>query len=466
MSGHQTADIEDVPRAADAGQTKVNHRSGRRPAPNLVLIGLLRDLGWSRAGFAQRVLDRCEQTGVHATVSSSTVDRWCSGETHQPSADLARAACHVLSVALSRAVAPAALGWGPPGSDTTAAASLEYQDVPHALSTLPRLWALDATHSRRLFSRYQFVPAAFTAAAGQALVMPPDAELSGRGSRRVRSGDVELISHQTELYARLDAEYGGGRYRRPFAAFLDAHATGLLVGSYSPRAGTHLLAAVADASVLLGFMAYDDQQLGVAQRYATQALCLAHAIEDPCRVARVLIHAARITAADKGADRQIVLTHARSAVLAADAGPHLVRAYAAITEARAWAYNRNPTWTLDAVDRARTALRRAHSGDAPPWLAWLDEYELEGQAAWALVVAGLRIQGADALEIARSKPAALARDNIGLLINAAELARLKGDLDQYAELTAQAAQRAGGIDSRRTAARIEKLRQGVPLDCF
>lgn len=467
MIPHQAVAVEPAPGAIKADQTpREKSRRTRKHLPNLALISLLEELGWSRFGFAQRVLDRCLQTGIHAAVSVSTVDRWCTGATRQPSADLAQAACHVLSAALCRTVTPEALGWGSPGTDTTPAASLEYRDLPHALSMLTRLWELDAAYSPRHFSRYHFLPAEFAAAAGQALVMPPDADLSGRGSRRVRTGDVELIKHQTELYARLDAEYGGGRYRRPFAAFLDTHATGLLAGGYSARAGAQLLGAVTDASILLGFMAYDERQLGVAQRYATQALCLAHAIEDPCRVARVLIHAARVTADDEAADRQIVLTHARGAGMAANAGPHLVRAYAAITEARAWAYNRNPDWTIDAVDRARTALARAKSGDAPDWLGWFDEFELEGQAAWAYAVAGLRIQGAASLEIARSKPACLARDNVGLLITAAELARLKGDLDRCTELIGHAAQRAGSIESRRTAARIEKLRRGVPLDSF
>jgi hypothetical protein len=60
-----------------------------------------------------------------------------------------------------------------------------------------------------------------------------------------------------------------------------------------------------------------------------------------------------------------VVIHARSAVFAAADAPFLVRAYAAVTEARAWALNGNAGQTLAAVGRSRAAFDRAAAGTAP-----------------------------------------------------------------------------------------------------
>lgn len=442
-----------------------------------LLLTHLEKLDWSRHGFAARVHERCAALGLPYTVSLSTVSRWCANQT-VPSPPLAAAACHVLSTALHQPITPAAFGWPMDTTDVTAEA-LEYRDLPHAVSMLTKLWELDSMHPhRRNLIRGGLAAGLFAAASHEALVMPPDQHTDATGQRRVTTADIQLITAQTELYTRLDAEHGGGRFRAAFASFLDTQATPLVrTGRFGDATGRRLYGAVADASTQLAFMAYDDHQPGFAQGYYMQAMRLAQAIGDRSRIARIHIHQARLTAAavagarpgrqtEAAGTRKDVVTYARSAVLAADGSPHLVRAYAAITEARAWAYVGDPALTQDAVHRARGAIERGQHEPAPAWLTWFDRHELEGQAAWAFAVAGLPDLCGDALRIANGKPAGLKRDNVGLLITAAELARLRGDAAEQEAFVKRASDSAKGISSRRVAARIARVSSGQPLDEF
>lgn len=428
---------------------------------NDVLLKHLEQLGWSMRGFALRVRARCEAVGLHYTVSPSTVSRWCKNGTI-PSADLAAAACHVLSSARRQLITPESLGWL---ADTTdiAAASLEYKGLAHAVRILSKLWELDAMR-RRSVVKSTFFPAVFGPASREALVMPPDTNIAGLGRYKVTTADIELLEDHTVLYGKLDAQHGGGKFRSVFADFLSAHAIQLLTGGFSARAGRRLYGGVADAVLAMASMAYDDQLPGLAQRYDLQAMRLAQAIGDRARIARVHIHQARL-AASQG-DRKDVLTHSRSAVLASEGAPPLVKAYAAITEARAWAFNSNPGQALDAVARAREAFDRAGATSNPRWVAWFDQHELEAQAAWALAMGGLAEPATQALKTALGMPGERARDNVELLITAAELARLRGDLSEQAELTKRAAESSRHLMSRRLTARITRLTAGKPLDAF
>ncbi|MFF4205635.1 helix-turn-helix transcriptional regulator [Streptomyces sp. NPDC001668] len=428
---------------------------------NEALIKYLDQLGWSRRGFAHRVGARCEAIRLPQTVSPSTVSRWCRNET-TPSAPLAAAACHVLSEHLRQIVTPESLGW-PAATTDIATDSLEYRDLAHAVRVLSRLWELDSARDRSLIKN-TFFPGVFGPASREALVMPPDAEISGRGTYKVTLADIKLLEDQTRLYGTLDAQHGGGKFRSVFAAFLAMHTIPLLNGSFSAKVGRRLYGSVADAVLAMASMAYDDHLPGIAQRYDLQAMRLAQAIGDRARIARVHIHQARL-AASQG-DRKEVLTHARSAVLACDGAPPLVRAYAAITEARAWAFNKSPDQTMRAVGRARDGFARVRATSAVDWLAWFDRYELEGQAAWAFAVAGLTEAGMQAWKEAQGMPTERKRDRVELLITGAVLARLRGDDEEHAELAKRAAEQARHLISRRLTSRIERLTSGEPLDDF
>ncbi|MEU1813448.1 hypothetical protein [Micromonospora aurantiaca (nom. illeg.)] len=294
--------------------------------------------------------------------------------------------------------------------------------------------------------------------------MLPDAELAGVGQQQVTAADIELLELHTDLYGRLDARHGGGRFRSVFAAFLDTHATPLLRGSFSTRRGRRLYGSVADAALALANMAYDDRLPGLAQRYDLNAMRLAQAVGDRGRLARCHIHQARLAA--MLGERGEVLTHARSAVVAAGGAPALVKAYAAVSEARSWAFSGNPERTVAAVERARDAFSRATAASNPRWLLWLDRPELEGQVAWALTMAGLTAEAAKALDAAMEMPGERTRDNVELLITGAELARLREDSVECSTLLLRAVDASRHVKSRRLAERIARATRGEPLHDF
>ncbi|UFQ99796.1 transcriptional regulator [Streptomyces sp. Go40/10] len=391
-------------------------------------------------------------------MSTSTVSRWFAGA--QPGPELAAAACYVLTRACKRLVTPESLGWSAEDTDV-AEQALKYGDLSHAVRMLRRLWQMDAVPRSAAVRR---MPFASSPSAVEALVMLPDTEIAGRGQRRVTMADIELLDAHTDLYGRTDARHGGGQFRSVFAAFLAAHAVPLLEGSFSAGRGRLLYGSVADAVLALASMAYDDQLPGLAQRYDLQAMRLAQAIGDRGRLARGCIHQARL-AALRGDGRE-VLTHARSAVVAATGAPALVRAYVAVTEARAWAYNGDAAQCRAAVERARAAFDRAGRGPDPRWLAWLDRPELEAQAAWALAMAGLAEEGEEALTVAMGLPPERTRDSVELLITGAELARLRGDRAKWEELLGRAKTAAQNLKSRRLARRLADAAAGGPLHAF
>lgn len=419
---------------------------------------VLDELKWSMSGFAKRIREHCAATGHPRSVSKSTVSRWCAGA--QPGPELAAAACYILTRACKRQVTPEDLGW--PSEDMgVAEQALQYGDLRHAVRMLRRLWQMDAVPKSTAVRR---MPFASTPSAVEAMVMLPDTEVTGRGQRRVTLADIELLDAHTDLYGRTDARHGGGQFRSVFAAFLAAHAVPLLEGGFNAGRGRLLYGSVADAVLALASMAYDDELPGLAQRYDLQAMRLAQAIGDRGRLARGCIHQARL-AAVRGDGRE-VLTHARSAVVAASGAPALVRAYVAVTEARAWAYNGDGAQCRAAVERARAAFDRAGRGSDPRWLAWLDRPELEGQAAWALAMAGLAEEGEEALKVAMGLPPERTRDSVELLITGAELARLRGDRAGWEESLARAKTATQYLKSRRLARRLADAAAGGPLHAF
>jgi hypothetical protein len=436
--------------------------SSRRVADrrNEALCQLLTELGWSLNGFAQRIRDRCQTLGRPQPVSRSTVSRWCNGAVAGP--ELIGPACSVLSAGVRRRVTPESLGW-PGDSLDVAVEALRYGDLRHAVRMLVKLWELDSTASRATLRSMSF-DSTVAPAVHEALVMLPDRELAGAGGgRRVSTADIELLERHTDLYGGLEARHGGGRFRNAFASFLHVQATPMLTGTFSAARGLRLYGSVADAVLAVADMAHDDHLPGLARRYDLQAMRLAQAIGDRGRLARGHIHQARLSAVHGEAGD--VLMHARSAVVAAGDASALVRAYAAVTEARAWAFNGEPERTLAAVERARTAFMRADPAAGPRWLRWLDRAELEGQAAWALARAGLVEPGARALELALAMPTERTRDHVELMITEAELARLRQDESECTRLLKRASNAARDLKSYRLADRIARASKG-PLRDF
>src|SRR5690606_21269608 len=78
-----------------------------------------------------------------------------------------------------------------------------------------------------------------------------------------------------------DNRFGGGQVRSAVGDYLDTAVAPLLrEGRYDERTGRRLASAAAELTRLAGWMAYDLEQHGLAQRYLIQALSLARSAGD------------------------------------------------------------------------------------------------------------------------------------------------------------------------------------------
>ncbi len=94
--------------------------------------------------------------------------------------------------------------------------------------------------------------------------------------QRVGQADVAAICEVTQTFLRLDNLFGGGRSRSTVVRYLHDEVAPLLrSGNYTDAVGRELFAAAAELTRLAGWMAYDLEQHGLAQRYLIQALRLA-----------------------------------------------------------------------------------------------------------------------------------------------------------------------------------------------
>ncbi|MGW4302240.1 hypothetical protein ACWEHT_21090 [Streptomyces sp. NPDC004646] len=162
-----------------------------------------------------------------------------------------------------------------------------------------------------------------------ALAVPGWQEIDGRLSRldtdphaRIGMAEVQAVIAMTECVSTLDDEYGG-RMARPMAAvFLVNTIIPHLKARASEPVRNAMLSAAADHLYLTGYMAMDEREDGLAQRYYVKALDLARRAGDHLTYCTTL-RGMSVQAVDLGHTRQAV----RLSESAASASPRQVRGY-------------------------------------------------------------------------------------------------------------------------------------------
>jgi len=131
----------------------------------------------------------------------------------------------------------------------------------------------------------------------------PDAPV-GSGLRRIGRADIEAIRDLTRSYREMDNRLGGGKLRGVVVSYLDDHVSRLLTtGRYAEDTGRQLAAACGELSQLAGWVAYDSDEHGVAQRYLTQALAYARHADDPALLVSEQVVQTVATAGKPAADQ-------------------------------------------------------------------------------------------------------------------------------------------------------------------
>ena len=351
----------------------------RRPKEeNLRLRALLDEAGMSNKGLARRVADLAAAQGVaNVRCDHTSVLRWLAGE--QPRPPVPELAAIVLSEALGRQVAETELGMAP--SDLPADLGLRlptrWADTV-AISTA--LWRADVQR-RRFLVNAVFASAAVPASALRWLTSPPASPPAGNGLRHVGRGDIEAIRDLTHSYREMDNRLGGGKLRPAIVSYLDDHVSRLLTsGSYTDDIGRQLAAACGELSQLAGWVAYDSDHHGLAQRYLTQALAYARHADDPALAAEVLAAQAHQALYLARSGEAIDLSRAAQAA-ASRRGSATLLTECLVTEAHGHAARDDARACGTALATAERTFDRATREDDPAWLAYFDEAYLAARMA-------------------------------------------------------------------------------------
>ena len=247
-----------------------------RPArePNLRLRMLIEEAGFSHKGLARRVNDLGQAKGISGMAyDHSSVIRWLKGE--HPRQPIPALIAEVFSMSLGREVTAGDLGF--PAIHELPTIGLRFatswRDTIEVVTTL---WRSDLER-RQFIVDSVFAAGAYATSAIRWLTAPPARiSLPVKSIRQVGRADVEAIREVTQTFYRLDNLFGGGRARLTVVRYLHDEVGPLLHdGRYSETVGKDLFSAAAELTRLAGWMAYDLEQHGLAQRYLVQALRLA-----------------------------------------------------------------------------------------------------------------------------------------------------------------------------------------------
>ncbi|WP_205648223.1 hypothetical protein [Actinomadura rubteroloni] len=256
----------------------------------------------------------------------------------------------------------------------------------------------------------------------------------GPGRITVGSADVYGAREMARVFAAADDVFGGGVVRRTLACYLSSCLAPRLHGVASPGLRSSLLTAATQLAYLCGFMCFDDQEHGLAERYYLAALRLAAYNADPTAYA-ITLRGMSVQARSLGHHTQ-ALQLAESAVATTTKHSPVRRAFLYGQLAVAHAAHGDRTRALTHLTAAERHLDRAtsqHIGSPPGADAIIGGYHpaalFHQQAA---VRALLGDSGAiDALrDSIRHRPPHERRSRTVLLARLAELQLAHGHLEQ------------------------------------
>ena len=368
---------------------------GRRPkAPNEQLAGLMEEAGCSRRRLAGYVVELGRARGIAGLrYDHTSVLRWLAGE--QPRAPVPDLIAEVISGLVGRVVVPAQIGMR--AGDVHAGIGLELPVTwAEGAAGITGLWRADV--ERRAFVTGAAFSVAAYASAGIRWLTLPVPDRAGTGAGRIGRAEIDGLREIARTYRQLDNRLGGGQLRGTVVALLDRQVGPLLQGaSLTEAAGRELAGVAAELAQLAGWMAYDGEQHGLAQRYLIQALGLSRLAGDDRLGAEILaamsqqaVYVARPgQAVDLARVAQAAARKAGSGVLLAECHVAEAHGHAARNDARACAR---------ALADAERAFGQAAPGEEPSWLAYFDEAYLAARMAQCFRDLG---QGAQAARFAR-----------------------------------------------------------------
>jgi hypothetical protein len=318
----------------------------------------------------------------------------------------------------------------------------------------------------------------FTAISGAALTVPawqwldhgtkPVAPMN-RDSAHVSPELVTAIEDHICRLRRLDDAQGGGDALGYVRDQFDVVARMLREQSYSARIGKRLHVALAELGQIAGFMAFDGNHHGLAQRYFLAGLHSAHTAGDRALAANILGMLAYQAAECGKVSDSLQLAAAAEAGAASTGATVRAMVQDRLTRCHAAAGD------LVGVDRARTRARellgqaQERPEQVPTWAYWVTPPCLDAHAGQALVEVANKVPGrrgrllADSQSLLAPRVAVKPTDRYqrsavfhGTYLALAHL--YAGELDESVAIGRQALDRVGSVNSARSIGMLRQLR--------
>ncbi|MGW4442019.1 XRE family transcriptional regulator [Streptomyces sp. NPDC004682] len=281
---------------------------------------------------------------------------------------------------------------------------------------------------------------------------------------KIRPKEIRELRDIASGLHTWDNAYGGGGLISQLATNSIQWAVSLLSADCPPPLRTEFLGAVAQLGLVAGacqFDVYRHDDARVAFRVAVE--CAEEGQHWHLRakgysfLARQAIWRGDaddgLTNAEKGLVRQDRLTPSERAML------HTARA-------RAFGKLRNVQETIAAIGTADDAFAQRRPENEPPWMAYYDEAQHNGDTAHALWDLAIGVEGYDPAQAGQRFQAAVrghsptfARSRAMSCIKLASLAMRRGDPYEAAAIGRKALELGGGLTSRRAADDLRQLGQ-------
>ena len=345
---------------------------------NEALAALIDEARLSLAGLARRINELALGEGLELTYDYTAVYRWIRGERPR-TPGVALLIATVLSERLSRRITPGDFGMA--DTATLAARGLVYApDVTDTVETVLDMGRAERVRRRDIVTA-PFVLAALAGPSRDWLLAMLVETMDDRGPRRVGIEQVDGIREMFRLFQEMDVMRGGGHGRVALVEYMNSYVLPLVRQRHAPEVQRALYEAASEQAYLVGWMAYDDGQHGLAQRYLIQSLRLAEASHNAVLGAHVLAGMS---------DQANLLGHPREALMLARAGQRGITitdspaclADLQVLEARALASGgAGAAVVARTVTRAENTFSQVKPVNEPEWARFIDPAYLFGEAA-------------------------------------------------------------------------------------
>ncbi|MFE9424293.1 Tat pathway signal protein [Kitasatospora sp. NPDC006697] len=431
---------------------------------NLALEAAIKELGWSQERVATHFRHVAAESGAVEllSVTRSHISQWLRGV--KPSDRGADILCATLSRGLGRVITASEVGLAP--ARQARPASEWDVDSVSALA--------DLGSTSDMLSRRQVIGGSIYSAVGAAL--PParwwDSRLATAQKRApvsrlvISPVEVEAVREATAFFSSRDQRLGGRAGRAALTTYLRTDVVDYVTGRFpSEQVRRDLVSAAGELVYLAGWMDFDADRQGSAQRNFQLALALA-AEADDAPLAGHILRAAAHQAVDLGHPGR-ALQFAEASVdrrrygLAGSREKSLL----GVVHARALAAAGRRQDALTALRQAEDDLGNAGTpggGDDPARVGFFGEASLAHETACTLRDLG-DLQGAETAFVhsVRTRPPAFARTRAVTLGYLGDVQVRQGRVDAACATWHQALDAMAGLQSGRARSTVVQMRRAL-----